>query len=455
MKVKAILCALAALVTSFSFSFSAYAEEQSEDLSEEVTEETEEQTEQQEFQSYTKTYYVFNTSATLTLYDDFVEGGESYNAALELGSKVSALLTGLESSLSASKEGSSVYVFNAAEAGERVEIDKHTYNVLQTAYKMYEETEGAYNPAVYYSVDLYGFTARHNGTAAGEATPYDREDPSQELPDERYVQAFQELSTHFSEIELYEENGAYYAVKPEYTVTVEGAIYSLAIDLGGIGKGYAADLVDDLIESYGFENSYFMFGSSSMAINGSATSEDGKWTLNIRNPRGDGYFMTVRVRDVAVSVSGDDNKYYIIDGKRYCHIIDPSTGSPIDTGVITAVCIGGTAAEDDARTTAICAMGKEAALQYMQAHSDLALAFLYYDGDDYYLYTNIDDFSTELDCELIEDGVWRIELTEEEIPSWVYSVIVVGAFVIVIAVVAVVIHFRRKRSAKKAEGEGQ
>lgn len=388
MKLKTILCALAA---AFTILISGCSSKEA------------------EFAHYSNIYYVFNTYAVLSLYDDFEEGGKSYNAAIELDNEVNSLLSELESSLSASEESSYVYKFNAAEAGATVEIDEHTYNVLQIAYDMYEETDGYYNPAVYYSVDLYGFTARFNGSATGEVMPYDRDDPTTQLPEEKYITAFKQLAEHFSDIKIYEENGSYYAVKPEYTVTVEGVTYSLALDLGGIGKGYAADLVDGLIDSYGFENSYFIFGSSSMNINGSAISTDGKWELNVQNPRGDDYFMSVRVRDAAVSVSGDNNQYYELGGKRYCHIIDPTTGSPIDTGIITAVCIGGTAADGDARTTAICAMGKDRAIEYMQK-SSLSIAFLYYDGTDYYLYTNIQDIAIDLDYEVMEEGVYKITL---------------------------------------------
>ena len=120
-----------------------------------------------------------------------------------------------------------------------------------------------------------------------------------------------------------------------------------------------------------------------MTINGSAGSSDGLWSLTFRDPRGNSsdYYMSVRVRDIALSTSGDYENYYEVDGKRYCHIINPFTGSPIETGILTVTCLGGTAAEADARTTAISAMGLDRAIEYINSDSvktkNLKIAFIY------------------------------------------------------------------------------
>ena len=252
---------------------------------------------------------------------------------------------------------------------------------------------------MYYSVDLYGFAAR----ADDESLPYDRDDASKQLPEQKYVSAFCELSQSFGDISLESADGKCYAVKPEKTVTVGGdKEYSLKIDLGGIGKGYTVDVIDKMMEDAGYSDSYISFGSSSWNINGSATSEDGKWELGFRDPRGSivDYYFSVRLKDSAVSTSGDYEQYYEIDGKRYCHIINPATGSPIQTGIITATCLGGTAAEADARTTALCAMGLEKAVEYIntvgkQNNLKITLAYQSEDGSLYFV-TNIPEGEYQL-----------------------------------------------------------
>ena len=282
-----------------------------------------------------------------------------------------------------------------------------------------------------------------------EARPYDREDPSVELPDNEYVTVFQQLGESFAEVSTYQRDGKYYVSKPEKTVTVEGRTYSLAMDLGGIGKGYAIDLVDGLIDESDFEYGYFNFGSSSQAINGSL-SEDGKYELQFQNPRkflGAGY-LTTRTANVAISTSGDYILSYTIDGTRYSHIINPKTGSPIRTGIATATVLDGregegiySAAEADARTTALCAMGVEKATEYMNELTEkgIKVAFLHENGIGWLnFYTNM------------EDGTYTLNI-QNELPSWVYLVICIGFVVIVVAAYAIVRVVKNRRAARAGQ----
>ncbi|MDE6667868.1 MAG: FAD:protein FMN transferase, partial [Clostridia bacterium] len=111
---------------------------------------------------------------------------------------------------------------------------------------------------------------------------------------------------------------------------------------------------------------YFNFGSSSMLVKRHFKS--GNFNLEFVSPRSitrDGYFKT-SVRDEKISTSGDNEQRYFIDGTRYCHIIDPTTGKPVQTGIMSATVIGGTAASADALTTAIMAMGKDKAISFIE-----------------------------------------------------------------------------------------
>jgi thiamine biosynthesis lipoprotein len=140
-------------------------------------------------------------------------------------------------------------------------------------------------------------------------------------------------------------------------------------------------LVNDLIDSYGFEYGYFNFGASSMAIKERPST--GYWPLAFIDPRGDTLlgdtYMTINLNDVCLSTSGDYEQYYVIDGTRYCHIIDPTTGKPVQTGIMTVTIIGGSAAEDDAITTAVMTMGKDKAIEFINSKlADKYVIFTYY-----------------------------------------------------------------------------
>lgn len=392
---------------------------------------TEQAEEEQDGKMYTRKYLgIFGTDALIRIYT-FDKSDEEYQRFIVLHEEIRSLLTSLDSSMNIANENSYISQFNSAEAGSEVEIDYHTYRVLKIAIKMFEETEGYYNPGVYYSVDLYGFGVRSDS----EARPYDRKDPTEELPDDRYVEAFCELGESFAEVRTCERDGSYFVSKPEKTVTVEGHTYSLAIDLGGIGKGYAIDLVDDMIDEAGFEYGYFNFGSSSQAIKGSP-AEGGMFELSFQNPRkflGVGYLVT-KAANVAISTSGDYILSYTIDGTRYSHLINPKTGSPIRTGIATATVLDGrdgegiySAAEADARTTALCAMGVDRAKKYMNELTEqgIKVAFLHENGIGWLnFYTNM------------EDGTYTLNI-QNELPSWVYLVICVGFVVVVVAAYAV------------------
>ena len=89
--------------------------------------------------------------------------------------------------------------------------------------------------------------------------------------------------------------------------------------------------------------------------------------VNPRSNKRDGY-VKVKTFDEKLSTSGDNEQRYFIDGVRYCHIIDPTTGKPVQTGIMSVTIIGGSAAEDDALTTAIMAMGKEKAISFIEEH---------------------------------------------------------------------------------------
>lgn len=446
----AFAAALAAgLIFTSAVAAAPYSEE---NTPAEGTEQTEEAQSSSQVNSYARTYTgIFGTDAYLRIYlpidisdEELAQATEKANALHE---EITGLLTSLDSSMNIANENSYISQFNSAEAGSEIEIDYHTYQVLSIAIKMFEETDGYYNPGVYYSVDLYGFGVRSNN----EARPYDREDPSVELPDNEYVTAFQQLGESFAEVRAEEREGKYYLYKPEKTVTVEGRTYSLAMDLGGIGKGYAIDLVDGLIDEAGFEYGYFNFGSSSQAINESPSKDSsGMFELSFQNPRkflGAGY-LTTRTANVAISTSGDYILSYTIDGTRYSHIINPKTGSPIRTGIATATVLDGregegiySAAEADARTTALCAMGVEKATEYMNELTEkgIKVAFLHENGIGWLnFYTNM------------EDGTYTLNI-QNELPSWVYLVICIGFVVVVVAAYAIVRVVKNRRKSKSVE----
>ncbi|MCD8201842.1 MAG: FAD:protein FMN transferase [Clostridia bacterium] len=347
--------------------------------------------------------YAMDTWGTICVSGDF-STEEKEDAAYDFCRTAEAEVLAIEDSISASVETSFVNAFNEAEPGDTVEIDEITYDVLSFAMDAYEATDGAYNPGVYYSADLYGFAPR----LTKDSMPYDRDDS---LPDEEYVNAFRELSEAFADIEICKKIGGYYAVKPLKTVEVEGTEYSLKIDLGGIGKGYATKVVYDMFGEYGYDYGSFVFGSSSIAVKKCASEKDGEWYLDFTDPRGYGTYLESKINDVCLSSSGDYEQYFEYEGTRYCHVIDPATGSPVQTGIIACTIIGGDAALIDAYTTAIMAMGLESAVDFINANlKDSKVVFVYEGANGYFVicndpvYFTITNPAYSLGCTVDADG---------------------------------------------------
>ncbi|MCH5142993.1 MAG: FAD:protein FMN transferase [Clostridiales bacterium] len=305
---------------------------------------------------------VMNTDAILTVASDFSKD-ENTQKFEEFSKNVQKTLTKIENSLSVNKENSCAHLFNNAEAGETVEVDETFYTVMSLAYKMYEFTDGYYNPAVYYSVSAYGF---------------DKKEQPEVLPKDEDIAKYTELSTAFAEIELIESEDGYFIKKPQKTVEVGETHYSLAVDLGGIGKGYVTDIINEMFSEYGFEYGMFNFGGSSVALK--KHCREGDYTLALIEPRRNStHCMSFPVHDICVSTSADYVNYYTLNGVRYCHIIDPATGKPVQTGIMSSTVAGGSAAENDAITTAIMAMGRDRAISFIESKLTDKYAVFTYD----------------------------------------------------------------------------
>jgi len=318
---------------------------------------------------------IINTDITANLYfSDNFENAGTVQRYESLCGDIQSVLDDINNSLSATYEKSSLYLFNSAPAGEKVEITETAYNVLQIAKTAYEFTGGYYNPAVYYSVEAYGF-----GNA--ETCPQTAE----ELPSDVLIEKYNTLSQAFGSVELTAdaENGKFYAQKPQATVEAGGETLSVKLDLGGIGKGYATDVISGLIDKYGFKYGHFDFGGSSNVYKNHYTA--GCYSLAITDPRNPfgGYYMTTPVACESISTSGDNVQFYFLDGVRYCHVINPVTGKPVQTGICSATVLGGSAAESDAYTTAIMAMGKDRAVEFIQNKlTDRRVVFTYDSASD-------------------------------------------------------------------------
>ncbi len=377
----------------------------------------------------------FATVSSLCLFDDFNDP-DAVTRYEETWDEVKSLLEEIEQTVSVEIPTSDIARFNALPSGGSVSIQPLTASLLRLAREMYERTSGYYDPTVYPLVDLWGFSPRF--TYSSEAVqPYDRERENGTLPapDSAYIEGFLQL-VGMEGVELggSEEEG-YVLTKKTPSVEIGGVTYSAKLDLGGIAKGYAVDLVRDLLLEKGYEYGYFSCGTSSIYVLKSASASakkanDPHFQLNIRSPRetpeGTGDYARLTVMNSSLSSSGDYGHSYELNGQRYCHIIHPFTGYPMNVsdaepqqGVCTVTLMSESAAEDDALTTALCLMGLDAALEYLnEAAQDIVLVYYRSDSDRYEVVTNLpEERITLLDAAYVlcseRDETGRVRYTGE------------------------------------------
>ena len=146
-----------------------------------------------------------------------------------------------------------------------------------------------------------------------------------------------------------------------------------AIDLGGIAKGYTSDCVEAVFYDHEIENGKISLGGNVFVLGGKPDGSD--WRVGIKDPRNEsGLAAILSLRDAYAITSGGYERYFEENGKTYHHIIDPSTGYPADSGLLSVTVVAadngpdwagaGNGAMCDAFSTALFVMGEEQALDF-------------------------------------------------------------------------------------------
>jgi len=220
-------------------------------------------------------------------------------------------------------------------------IDPELFDVLSQAMTYAEKSGGAFDPTASPLIRLWGF-----GPGEGRSIP-PRDEEIGPLLDRI---GFRHVQLRSGRIELLKEG--------------------IEINLGGIGKGYAVDRAIGKLRECGITRAMISCGSTMYAL-GAPPGERG-WKIALQHPRQEeGQVDTVLLCNQALSTSGDYEKFFISDGKRFSHLIDPRTGYPRG-GVASASVIGPTAMEADALSTAAFILGGDPGRTFLERFPDVA-----------------------------------------------------------------------------------
>lgn len=169
-----------------------------------------------------------------------------------------------------------------------------------------------------------------------------------------------------SDIESVIQNIGYNKVLVNDTTVKIGSGQSL--DLGAVGKGIACDCAQEILREYKIKSAIISVGGSVLLYGNK------KFTVGIVDPDNDsGYMATLKIKNKFVSTSGDYERYFEQDGKRYHHLLDPSTGYPAENNLrsVTVICDSGLLS--DALSTACFVMGYKKSLGLLEQYDAQAV----------------------------------------------------------------------------------
>ena len=283
----------------------------------------------------TATVFAMDTFVTFTAYcgDETLE-------------KAGRLVTELDAKLSRTKADSDIGKLNASGAAG-AEVTTETAELLKEALACCAESDGVFDITIAPITDLWDV----NGKAVSGSRPT-LPSPAQ-IADAMLCVGYKYLTVDGT--------------------TAKFAYEGMSCDLGGIAKGYAADKAVELLRADGVSSALIQVGSSVYVM---GEKPDGSaYTVGVRDPEGgaNDYVGTLALKDKYVTSSGDYERYFELDGKRYCHIFDTALGYPIDNDLRSVTVVTDSGTRGDYLSTTLFCLGLENAMRRCEKEGVSAL----------------------------------------------------------------------------------
>ena len=244
-------------------------------------------------------------------------------------------ISALERSLSSWTNTSEIGRINELAGKMPVKVSVRTFEIASLALEIAQNTSGAFDPTVGPLMRLWDYR---------KAKIPSREEVSRVLK-----------RVGFRKITFDLDGQSVFLSKPD-----------MYFDTGGIAKGYAVDRAVEVLKEHGISSGLVTIAGDMRAF---GTREDGEpWKVGIRDPRGESeedIIATLELRDEAVSTSGDYERFFIKDGKRYHHIIDPATGYPAE-GTMSFSVIAPRAVLTDGYSTGAFVLGPQKGIETLE-----------------------------------------------------------------------------------------
>lgn len=296
-----------------------------------------------------KEYLQIQGSAQGTTYT-VIYAGEKYPS---LPSRIDSLLKVVDQSLSTYVSDSKISQLNQ---GDTISYDPMLWNMIEQSIMINRFTKGAFDPTIGPLIKAWGWD-------------YSEADEMDSLKVEKLLQHCGFDLLDFNDERVFFKD-------------------SLArLNFNAIAQGYSVDLMADLLDSYQLEDYYVELGGELKIKGKNAKGED--WRIGIDKPKEATeensereLSAIIELSDVAMATSGNYRKFYLKDGKKYTHTLDPKSGFPIEQNLLSATVVCKNAAMADALATSFMVMGVEAAKEYAARKEGVSIFLIYSDGGD-------------------------------------------------------------------------
>ncbi len=306
-----------------------------------------------ETKSLSQTFYIYDTVVNIKVFGDKV--------AQQNMDDIQSMLERMDKQFSRTKEGGEVYAVNQAAGKEAVVVSDETLDIVKQSVQYAEEMDGLFDPTIGPLIDLW------NIGSGGD-----------KVPDQADIDKATSL-TNYKDV-----------IIDDAAKTVMLAKEGMVLDLGGIGKGYAADRIADYLKEQGLNSAMINLGGSSIIALG--TKPNGaEWNIGLQDPdqsRGS-QLGTIKITDEVIDASGVYERYFMQDNVRYHHILDPRTGYPSQNGLKSLTIMSPNATDADALSTGVFLMGLEEGMKYLESLPEDVEAFFISDDNKIYATSGI------------------------------------------------------------------
>jgi len=221
----------------------------------------------------------------------------------------------------------------------KLKVSPETFYIIEKSKEFYCYSQGAFDITIAPLVDLWGFSNQNF-----------------KVPSDDQIRAALKL-VGTNKIILHQKNNM-----------VEFKIPGMRIDLGGIAKGFALDCIVKKLKENKIDTCLINAGGQVYALGDKFGSP---WKIAIAGARKSEIAGTLELKNQSASTSGDYQQYFLTGNKRYCHIINPKTGYPAESGIISVTVTASSGLEADAFSTAIFVLGKKESLKLAEKFTNL------------------------------------------------------------------------------------